>query len=42
MKGSGGGKGVLHRGSIPASHTAAPNSILGITKNLSLDFVEIN
>ena len=33
--------GGLHRGSILATHPAAPGLILGILKNFSLDVAEI-
>ena len=32
---------ALHRGSILASHPAAPGSILGVPKNFSIDVAEI-
>ena len=35
------GWATSHRGSILASHPAAPGSILGVPKNFSLNFAEI-
>ena len=35
------GRAALHRGSILASHPAALGSLLGISKNFSLDVAEI-
>ena len=41
MVGGGGGGAAKHRCSILASHPAAADSILGVSKNFSLDVAEI-